>query len=68
MAKNLMPPWMRDVAAFNPLNWSLDAGRAALADNPDWTTVVINGGWLLALAVLMVWLSTRTFRAYQKSV
>jgi ABC-2 type transport system permease protein len=68
MAKNLMPPWMRDVAAFNPLNWSLDAGRAALADNPDWTTVVIHGGWLLALAVLMVWLSTRTFRAYQKSV
>lgn len=68
MAKALMPHWMQNVAAFNPVNWALEAGRAALADSPDWHAVWTRGGALLALAVLMVWLSTRTFRTYQKSV
>jgi ABC-2 type transport system permease protein len=68
MAKTLMPGWMRTVAAFNPVNWSLDSARAALVDQPDWGRVAVHGGWLLALAVFMVWLSIRTFRAYQRSV
>lgn len=68
MAKSLMPDWMQNLAAFNPVNWSLDAARGALAENGDWVTVLSHGGWLLGLAALTVWLSTRTFRAYQKSV
>ncbi len=68
MAKSLMPHWMQNVAAFNPVNWALEAGRAALAASPDWHLVWTRGGALLALAVLMVWLSTRTFRTYQKQV
>jgi ABC-2 type transport system permease protein len=68
MAEELMPRWMQRVAAANPVNWALDSTRAALARHPDWGTVLVHGGWLLALAVAMVVLSTRTFRAYQKGV
>jgi ABC-2 type transport system permease protein len=68
MARSLMPGWIRAVASFNPLNWSLDSARGALSADPDWAAVTIHGGWLLGLAVLMVWLSTRSFRSYQKSI
>jgi len=68
MSRALMPAWMRDVAAGNPVGWALDAGRAALATTPDWSSVVVHGGWLLALAAVAVWLSTRSFRSYQKSL
>jgi len=68
MAKELMPGWMQRVADANPINWALDSARAALARDPDWGTVLVHGGGLLALALVMVALSTRTFRAYQKAV
>jgi ABC-2 type transport system permease protein len=68
MAPNLMPSWMRHVADFNPVNWALVAGRSAMSADPDWGDVLSRGGGLLVLAVAAVWLSTRTFRSYQKSV
>jgi ABC-2 type transport system permease protein len=68
MASALMPSWMRHIADFNPVNWALVAGRSAMASDPDWGDVLSRGGALLALAVAAVWLSTRTFRSYQKSV
>ncbi|MFE9645776.1 ABC transporter permease [Streptomyces sp. NPDC006365] len=68
MAPSQMPAWMRRIADFNPLDWAMVAGRSAMAENPDWGDVLTRGGALLALAVATVWLSTRTFRAYQRSV
>ncbi len=68
MAPGLMPSWMRHIADFNPVNWALVAGRSAMAADPDRSVVCGRGGALLALAVAAVWLSTRTFRSYQKSV
>jgi ABC-2 type transport system permease protein len=68
MAKALMPGWMQAVAAANPVNWALEVARGALADGVDWSRTLVPGGWLLALATLMVWLSTRTFRTYQRTV
>jgi ABC-2 type transport system permease protein len=68
MAKDLMPRWMQHVAAVNPVNWSLEATRGALQATPHWSQVLEHGSWLLALAVIMVWLSTLTFRTYQKSI
>jgi ABC-2 type transport system permease protein len=68
MARGLMPRWIQHVSAANPLTWALDSTRAALTGNPDWGTVATRGAWLLALAIVTVALSTRTFRAYQKSV
>jgi len=68
MAPTLMPAWMRHVAAFNPVNWALVAGRSAMSADPDWGLVLGRGGALLALALGAVWLSTRTLRTYQKAV
>ncbi|MFF5335864.1 ABC transporter permease [Streptomyces sp. NPDC013181] len=68
MAPSQMPGWMRDVAAFNPVNWAMVAGRSALSADPDPQLVLSRCGGLLLLATATVLLSTRTFRSYQKSV
>lgn len=68
MASSQMPSWMATIADFNPVNWAMVAGRSALAAEPDWGDVLTRGGALLALAGVAVWLSTCTFRSYQKSV
>ncbi len=68
MAKSLMPGWMRDVAKVNPVNWALDSARGALAHSIDWSTTLVHGAWLLGLAIVLVRLSTLTFRTYQRTV
>jgi len=68
MATALMPGWMQAIARGNPVNWALDAARGALSTQRDWVDVAVSGGALAVLAAAMVWLSTRTFRAYQKAV
>jgi ABC-2 type transport system permease protein len=64
----LMPHWMRNVADGNPVNWALEAGRAAMSASPDWSRVLAWGGGLALLAIAVTALSVLTFRAYQKSV
>jgi ABC-2 type transport system permease protein len=64
----LMPHWMRNVADGNPVNWALEAGRAAMSASPDWSRVLTWGGGLALLAIAVTALSVLTFRAYQKSV
>jgi ABC-2 type transport system permease protein len=68
MAKALMPHWMRIVASCNPVNWALEAGRAAMSASPDWGSVGVQGGGLALLAIAVTALSVLTFRAYQKAV
>jgi ABC-2 type transport system permease protein len=64
----LMPHWMRIVADGNPVNWALEAGRAAMSSGADWTRVMAWGGGLALLAIAVTALSVLTFRAYQRSV
>jgi ABC-2 type transport system permease protein len=68
MQQNLIPVWIQEIARFNPVNWAVVAGRSALSDNVDWAVVLLRGGYLLALALLAAWFSTRAFRAYQDSI
>jgi ABC-2 type transport system permease protein len=68
MVTALMPHWMRIVADGNPVNWALEAGRAAMSAGADWTRVLAWGGGLALLAIAVTALSVLTFRAYQKSV
>jgi ABC-2 type transport system permease protein len=68
MNEDLMPGWMRTLTGYNPVNWAVVAAREALAERPDRGDVWLPAVGLLLLAVLMVWLSTRTFRIYQKAV
>lgn len=68
LAQNLMPDWMQKIAAFNPLNWVVEAARHALRTNPDWAFILARLGWLAALTVVAAWLATRAFRTYQRSI
>ncbi|MQA11413.1 MAG: ABC transporter permease subunit [Pseudonocardiaceae bacterium] len=64
----LAPDWLQNVSSYNPVNWAVTASRDALSANPDWGSILGYELLLLALAAVMVWLSTRAFRAYQRSV
>lgn len=68
MDTTLSPAWVRNIARFNPFEWSVIAGRQALQSAPDWSALWGHLGLLAALAVVMTWLATRAFRAYQRSV
>ena len=64
----LAPDWIRSVARWNPLDWAVVASRETLLGSPDWSTVWPRLGALLALAVAMAAVATRTFGAYQRSL
>ncbi|EMF00093.1 ABC transporter permease [Streptomyces mobaraensis NBRC 13819 = DSM 40847] len=68
MKPELMPGWMRHAVDYNPVDWALVMSRSALAGDPDWGLVLGRGGLLMAAGAVAVWVSGRTFRAYQRSV
>ena len=68
MAEEAAPGWIRTVARVNPVNWAVSASRDALSADPDWAAVLTNCGLLLVLAIVLAFLATRAFRAYQRSV
>lgn len=68
MQLSLAPGWIQEVAKFNPVNWTVEAGREATSAGTDWGFVASRAGLLLALATVSVWIATRAFRAYQRSV
>jgi ABC-2 type transport system permease protein len=68
MPLNLVPDWIEWVARFNPVNWAVEAGRAALASNPDWSFILPRMGGLAAVTIAAMWLATRAFRSYQSSI
>jgi ABC-2 type transport system permease protein len=68
MALSLIPHWMQEVTRYNPVNWTLVAGRGALESSPDWGPIFENLGYLAILMVACGWLSTRAFRSYQRSM
>jgi ABC-2 type transport system permease protein len=59
---------VQSIARYNPVNWAVDAGRAALGSSVDWNLVATRFGLLALLAALCGWVATRAFRAYQRSV
>lgn len=68
MPVNLMPAWMQTVTKYNPVTWAVEVGRQTLTSNVDWSLIGIHLAELLALTLVCAWLSTRAFRAYQRSV
>jgi ABC-2 type transport system permease protein len=68
MQQRLMPAWVQDVARYNPVNWAVQAGRAAMGTNVDWAMVWSHVGYLTAMLLVCAWVSTRAFRAYQRSM
>jgi ABC-2 type transport system permease protein len=68
MQENLVPSWIRTVGDFNPVNWAVEAGRAAALDDGGWDVVFSRLGLLLAFALVCSAFATRAFRSYQRSV
>jgi ABC-2 type transport system permease protein len=68
MQENLTTKWIQHVARFNPVDWSIKAGRDAVGNNVHWTTVGSYGAFLVIAAVVCGVLATRAFRAYQRSI
>ena len=64
----LAPDWIRTAAAYNPVNWAVEAGREALGGSPDWAFVLPRIVGLVVLAGLSTAWATRTFSAYQRSI
>ncbi len=68
MQPSFLPGWMQAIASRNPLNWEVQIGRSALSAAPDWPATAVRAGGLLALAVIAVAISVRTFRNYARNV
>ncbi len=68
MQKSLIPHWMQRCAAFNPVNWAVEAGRAAVLPGTDWGLVGTRAALLVGLCGICLTLSTAAFRAYQRTV
>jgi ABC-2 type transport system permease protein len=68
MQKSLIPSWMQTAADFNPLDWTVEAGRTAVAAHPDWSLVMSRIGLLGVLLGACLVIATRGFRSYQRSV
>lgn len=67
MDLELAPEWIRTVATYNPMDWAVVTSREALSGAPDWAVVAPRLGALATLALVMGWLATRAFAAYQRS-
>ncbi|MCT2586965.1 ABC transporter permease [Actinophytocola gossypii] len=68
IAREVAPEWIRTVSAYNPVDWTVVASREALSADPDWGAVLLRLGGLAAVALAAIWLATRAFRAYQRSM
>jgi ABC-2 type transport system permease protein len=68
MDTRLAPDWLQSVARYNPVDWAVVASREALSAGTDWGAVGVRIGALAALALVMAWLATRAFGAYQRSL
>jgi ABC-2 type transport system permease protein len=68
MQKNLIPHWIRSISAVNPVNWAVEAGRAAVLPGTNWGMVMTRLGLLAGLWALCIVVATRAFAMYQRSV
>jgi ABC-2 type transport system permease protein len=64
----LMPGWMQSAANFNPVEWAVEAGRAAALGEGGFDIVVTRAGLLAAFVALAGWLALRALEAYQRSL
>jgi len=68
MQAGLMPDWMQTIAAFNPVNWAVEAARSALSASPDWGAIAGWSALLVAFLGASLLFAVRAFRTYQRSV
>ncbi|MBA2520766.1 MAG: ABC transporter permease [Chloroflexia bacterium] len=67
IAADLMPGWIRSIARFNPVNWAIDASRAAM-EGGNWTIIVQNSVYLAGFVLLGGVLAMLAMRSYRRAV
>jgi ABC-2 type transport system permease protein len=67
MQLNLLPGWMQHAARLNPLQWAVEAGRAA-AHGGDWALVTSRAGLLGGLTAACAFFAARAFHSYQRAI
>lgn len=67
MDTSLSPQWVRTVAAFNPVEWAVTAGRGAQQATFDGEIIALNLGLLAALGAVMTASATLAFGSYRRS-
>ncbi|HEY2443899.1 MAG TPA: ABC transporter permease [Streptosporangiaceae bacterium] len=65
--QDLAPGWIQALAHVNPVNWTVEAGRAALAAPSDWVLIGERAAGLLAFALVCCALAVRALRLYQRA-
>lgn len=60
-------PWIRDVAAYNPVNWAAAVAGQVSSHSADWPTVLGHLGLLAALFAAALGTAIGSFRAYERS-
>jgi ABC-2 type transport system permease protein len=68
IAAALMPGWMEKAANFNPVEWAVEAGRAAALGEGGFDVVATRAGLLAAFLALATWLALRALESYQRSL
>lgn len=68
MQQSLAPGWIRWIARFNPVNWAVEACRAAANAGTDWTLVGTRVALLTGLLTAATALATHAFGAYRRSL
>jgi ABC-2 type transport system permease protein len=68
MQKDLMPEWMQSIVNYNPLNWAVEAGRAAVTASPDWSAIAGKSALLIIFLGVCATFAMHAFRTYQRSV
>jgi ABC-2 type transport system permease protein len=68
MRPELMPDWMRQVADFNPLEWAVEAARAAALGEGGFDVVATRAGLLTGFFAVCGWFALRALEGYQRSL
>jgi hypothetical protein len=56
------------VADFNPLEWAVEAARAAALGDGGWDVVLTRAGLLTGFLALCAWFALRALERYQRSL
>jgi ABC-2 type transport system permease protein len=68
IAPGLMPGWMDTLANYNPVEWAVEAGRAAALGQGGFDIVVTRAGLLAGFAAVAAWLALKALEKYQRSL
>jgi ABC-2 type transport system permease protein len=67
MSRNLMPPWIRTVSRFNPVNWAVTAARDGFQGEAP-SEIALYLGLLAAFALVCGAVATLSFHRYRRAM